>query len=59
MSVEHLHTIHECKSSKIKYQVLISELDHLGYVSHYSTIEISCLDHYLSDSIKALQAIIQ
>ena len=40
-------------------QLLISELDRLGYVSQYFTIEIGCLGHYLSESVRSLQAAVQ
>jgi len=48
-------------TSKIEYQLLISQLDHLGSDSRYFTIdhEIGCLGHYLSESIKALQVAIK
>ena len=58
-SAEHLQAAREQKSSKIEYQLLISELDRLGYASQYFTIKIGCLGHYLSESIRALQAAIQ
>ena len=38
----HLQAAYECKSSKCKYQLLISELDRLGHSTLYSTIEIGC-----------------
>ena len=42
---------------KSEYQLLISELDRLGYGTLYLTIEIGCLDHFLTPSaIRALQA---
>ena len=55
-STEHLQAARERKSNKVEYQLLLSELDRLGYISQYLTIEIGCLGHYLSDSIRALQA---
>jgi len=57
-SAEHLQAARERKSGKIEYQLLLSELDCLGHVSQYFTIEIGCLGHYLSESTRALQAAI-
>jgi len=58
-SAEHLQAAREQKSGKVEYQLLISKLDHLGYVSQYFTIEIGCLGHYLQESIRSFQAAIQ
>jgi len=55
-TTEHLHAAHERKSTKPEYELLISEL---GYSTLYSTIEIGCLGHFLSSSVRALQASIE
>ena len=59
LSLSSSHAAHERKSGKSEYQLLLSELDHLCYTSLYSTIEVGCLGHYLSNSVGALQTIIQ
>ena len=41
------------------YQLLMSELDRLGFISQYVTVKIGCLGHYLTESIRALQATTQ
>ena len=57
-STEQLQAAHDRKVNKGEYQLLLSELDRLGYICQYLTIEIGCLGHqYLSDSIKALQSV--
>jgi len=43
----------------MEYQLLISELDRLGFACQYVTIEIGCLGHYLPETIRALQKTIQ
>ena len=58
-TTEHLQAARERKSSKPEYQLLISELNHLGYGTLYLTIEIGCLGHFLTPSIRALQAAIE
>ena len=58
-STEHLQAAHGRKINKGEYQLLLSKLDRLGYICQYLTIEIDCLGHYLSDSIKALQSVTQ
>ena len=58
-STEHLQAAHDRKINNGEYQLLLSELDRLGYICQYLTIEIGCLGHYLSDSIKALQSVTQ
>ena len=50
-STEHLQAARERKSSKMEYQLLISELDHLGFACQYVTVEIGCLGHYLPETI--------
>ena len=40
-------------------QLLISDLDRLGFACQYVTVEIGCLGHYLPETIKDLQKTIQ
>jgi len=51
-TIERLQAVHECKSTKPEYQLLLSELDCLGYSILYSTIEIGCLKPYHSELCK-------
>ena len=50
-ATEHLQAAREQKSSKPEYRLLISE--RLGYGTIYLTIEIGCLGHFLTPSIRA------
>ena len=50
-SVHHLESARARKLAKEDYQLLLSELDHLGIVCSYNTIEISVLGHYLPVSL--------
>ena len=43
----------------MEYQLLISELDRLGFACQYATVEIGCLGHYLPETIGALQKTVQ
>ena len=52
-TTEHLQAAREQKSSKSEYRLLISKLDRLGYGTLYLTIEIGCLGHFLTPSIRA------
>ena len=47
------------KNISIEYQLLILELDRLWYSTLYSIIEIGCLGHFLTPSIRTLQATIE
>ena len=49
-SVRHLELARDRKLKKEEYQLLLSELDHLGIVNFYDTIEMSVLGHYLPSS---------
>ena len=51
-TIEHSQATCERKSSKPEYQLLISELDRLGYGTLYLTIEIGCLGHFLTELCK-------
>ena len=46
-STEHLQAARNRKINKGEYQLLLSELDRLGYICQYLTIEIGCLGYYL------------
>jgi len=43
---------------KLEYQQIAAELDHLGFVNKYFTIEIGCLGHYLKETIKSMKLIL-
>ena len=40
-STEHLQAARERKSNKVEYQLLLSELDHLGYISQYWLLKLA------------------
>jgi len=45
------------KESKLEYQQIVAELDRLGFVGKYFTIEIGCLGHYLKETINSMKLI--
>jgi len=45
------------KERKLEYQQIVAELECLGFVSKYFTIEIGCLGHYLTETIKSMKLI--
>jgi len=47
-----LFAARERKQEKPEYQQIVAELDHLGFVSHYYTIKIGCLGHYLKKTVR-------
>ena len=48
---------HQRKESKLEYQQIVAEFDHLGFVIKYFTIEIGCFGHYHKETIKLLKII--
>jgi len=54
-SVHHLESARARKLAKEDYQLLLSELDRLGIVCSYNTIEISVLGHYLPVSLSSFR----
>jgi len=53
----YLFAAHQRKESKLEYQQIVGELDHLGFASKYFTIEIGYLGHYLKETIKLMKLI--
>ena len=45
--MQHLESATNYKQSKEEYLQILSELDWLGVTTHYDTIELSVLGHYL------------
>jgi len=54
-SLSHLQSARSRKLEKENYQLLLSELDRLGIVNYYDTIEMSVLGHYLPISLTAFR----
>ena len=54
-SVRHLELARDRKLKKEEYQLLLSELDRLGIVNFYDTIEMSVLGHYLPSSLSSFR----
>ena len=40
-----------------EYQQIVAELDRLGFMSHYYTIEIGCLGHYLKETVSSMKKV--
>ena len=57
-SRQHLESAHCRKQQKPKYLQLLAELDRLNIANYYSTVEVSVLGHYLSDSVNALKDVV-
>jgi len=55
---QNLQSARDRKQSKEEYLQILSELDRLGISSHYDTIELSVLGHYLPPSLTALYSTI-
>jgi len=47
----------EHKQRKSEYLQIVAELDHLGFVSQYYTIEIGCLGHYLMETVTSMKQV--
>ena len=54
-SVRHLELARDRKLKKEEYQLILSELDRLGIVNFYDTIEMSVLGHYLPSSLSSFR----
>ena len=54
-SVRHLELARDRKLKKEEYQLLLSELDRLGIVNFYDTIEMSVLGHHLPSSLSSFR----
>ncbi|XP_065907873.1 uncharacterized protein [Dysidea avara] len=52
-----LSAARERKQEKPEYLQIIAELDRLGFVSHYHTVEIGCLGHYLTETVTSMKRV--
>ena len=52
-----LSAARECKQKKSEYLQIVAELDCLGFVSLYHTIEIGCLGHHLMEIVKSMKQV--
>ena len=52
--IHHLESAWDCKQTKEDYLLILSELDRLGTLCYYNTIEIRVLGHYLQSSLSSL-----
>ena len=55
-SMQHLESARDRKQSKEEYLQILSELDRMGVPSHYDTIELSVLGHYLPSTLTSLHS---
>ena len=53
-SMQHLEAARNRKQSKEEYLQILPELDRLGFLSHYDTIDLSVLGHYLPSTLTSL-----
>ena len=53
-SIHHLESVKDRKQCKEEYLQILSELEHLGVLYYYNTIELSVVGHYLLSSLSAL-----
>ena len=53
----HLSAAQERKQEKPEYQQIVAQLDRLGFGSHYYTIEIGCLGHYLKETVSSMKKV--
>ena len=54
-STGHLEAARDRKQGKTEYLEIVSELQRLGVNSHYETLELSVLGHYLPSSLVSLK----
>ena len=54
-STDHLEATRDCKQGKMEYLEIMSEFQRLGVDSHYDTLELSVLGHYLPPSLASLK----
>ena len=47
----------ECKQRKSEYLQIAAELDRLGFISQYYTIEIGCLRHCLKGTVTSVKQV--
>ena len=55
-STQHLESARDRRQSKEEYLHILSELDCMGVPSHYDTIELSVLGHYLPSTLTSLHS---
>ena len=53
---DHLTAVRQRKEGKPEYKQ-VAELDRLGFMSQYYTVEIGCLGHYLNETITTMKNI--
>ena len=52
-----LSAARERKQEKPEYQQIVAELDRLGFLSYYYTVEIGCLGHYLKETVSSMMKV--